>query len=589
MPPAITISIDDLDTLTAKDLEGVGYDTPIWLNLNAEVLIVELLADHLVRWIDRSDPEKWTEEHFKKLKKVVDSRGCEYSLDATALEEKLKNLSNVNARRTSTSPASVLTTSTPTHTPTPDPEMEAARARRQAEIVRDYNELIEMGGRPAFPLEIAQSYTNDFGEHEAMVGYWGQAFFGQRDRWISFLNFQLKKRRTMEIFTNYQQAVHDHREKEGIEGNIQLLFDEEQQSKVDQWKEFHYYRHRHLPRMRENAEAASKEREQDIIDWEAGKRDPLIPEDMGWIHHVRTLVESKLDKFIGLIHWIEAELPKIEQECAESANKGVGDASRSAEKEDEAKESTTLSSAHTESAPPSAGKHSRRSRRSASGTKISTASLGVIVTPRVSSRQGEKLVVPAKHLSHADSGTASLAPPDQSSTSAGRATREDITSDPSRKKRSRLENPSTKKSLAETAPAKHLSHADLGTASLAPPDQSSTSAGRATREDITSDPSRKKRSRLENPSTKKSPAETAPLRRSQRVIDMASRKIQQQAVEQTAGPSQIAPKTETRREPTAQQVKKNPKPAPPQSRRQGTTKSRASRKGWLPRAAKTTP
>ncbi|KKZ60022.1 hypothetical protein EMCG_05204 [[Emmonsia] crescens] len=529
MPYAITLSIDDLDKLTAKDLEGVGYVTPIWLNLNAEVLIVELLADHLVRWIERSDPEKWTEEHFKKLKKVVDSRGCEYSLDATALEDKLKNLSNVNARRTSTSPASVLTMSTLTHTPTPDPEMEAARARRQAQIVQDYNDLIERGGRPAFPLEIAQTYANDFGEHGAMVEYWGQSFFGQRDRWISFLNFQLKKRRTMDIFTNYQQAVHDHREKEGIEGNIQLLFDEEQQSKVEQWKEYHYYRHRHLPRMRENAEAARKEREQDIIDWEAGKRDPSIPDDMGWIHHIRSIDESKLEAYMSMIHWIEAELPKIEQECAESANKGVDDASRPAGKEDEAKESTTLSSAHTDSAPPSAEKHSRRSRRSASGTKISTAPLGVIVTPRVSSRQGENLAVSAKHLSHAD----------------------------------------------------------LGTASLAPPDQSSTSAGRATREDITSNASRKKRSRLGNPSRKKSPAETAPLRRSQRVIDMASRKIQQQAVEQTAGPSHIAPKTETRREPRAQ-VKKNPKPAPLQSRSQGITKSRASRKGSLPRAAKKT-
>ncbi|PGH06410.1 hypothetical protein GX51_02422 [Blastomyces parvus] len=450
--------------------------------------------------------EEWTEEHHKKLKELVDARGREYTLDATALEEKLRNLSRTDARRRSTSTESELTTQSP------DPEIEAIRAKRRADNLRDYNYLIERGGRPAFPLELAQANTNDFGEHLEMIEYWGQIYLGQRNQWVAFLTHQMRKRRSVTRFTKYQQAVHDYRKKEGIEGDIQLHFDEKQQSKMDTWKEYHYHQHRFLPPMREKAEADRKQREQDIADWDAGKRNPRIPEDMGWIHHVRTLDESNLDKYMGWIRWIESEFPKIEQECADSAHNGLDKTPCPAE-EVEAKEPATLPSSHVEIEPPRVEKSPSRSRRLTSGTTKS-----LVASPRVS--------LP------------------------------------------RTANPA--------ASAKHLSHADLGSASLAPPSQSST---RATRRDVITTASRKARS---------APiAETGSLRRSQRIIEMESRKAEQQAAQEAARQRETAPKVESRRDlRTQRSSKKSSKPTPPHSKPQGITKAQSSRKGKLAPAAK---
>ncbi|OJD27318.1 hypothetical protein ACJ73_01290 [Blastomyces percursus] len=484
------LSIHDLEKLTAKDLEGV-------------------------RWLEPVEGEEWTEEYKRKLKELVDARGQDYSLDATALEEKLRYLSHTDARRRSTSTESETTISNPTHTPSPDAEMEDIWAKDREDNLRDYKYLIQEGGRAAFPLELAQANTNDFGDHLDMIEYWGQSYRGQRNRWVIFLTHQMRKRRSVKIFTKYQQAVHDYRKKEGIEGDIQLHFDEKQQSRIDTWKEYHYHQHKFLPPKREKAEAARKQREQDIVDWKAGKRNPRIPEDMGWIHHVRTLDESNLDKYLGWIRWIESEFPKIEQECAESANNGLDKTPRPEEEEAEAKESATLLSSHVEIEPPSAEKSLKRSRRLASGTTKS-----LVGSPRVSLRREANPAVSAKHVSHAYLETTSLAPTSQSSTRAKPVTRRDMIPDASRKPLS--------------VPI----------------------------------------------------AETGSLRRSRRIIEMESRKTQQQAAQEVARRRETAPKVESRRDLGTLPRKRSSKPAPPHSKPQGITKAQSSRKGKLAPAAK---
>ncbi|OJD15877.1 hypothetical protein AJ78_03895 [Emergomyces pasteurianus Ep9510] len=418
--------------------------------------------------------------------------------------------------------------STPSRTPSPGPQLRAIRAKRFAANVEDYNVLIEKGGRPAFPLEMSRAdYNEGFGEHAAMIDYWSQSFFGQRRRWTRFLNYQQYMRRSMETFTKYQQAVHDHRKTEGIDSSIHLHFDMEQQSKVDQWKEYHYFHHRHLPNKREKAEAARQKRAQQAKDWHAGIRDPSIPEYMGCVYEGETKAESHLPQYMNWIRWIEGELPKIEQECVESGNKGGVDASYPAEQGDEAKEYTGSPLVHAQPVHPSTEKHLRKSRRLTSRTKKPTTSLGVIGAPRVSSRKGTKPAVSAKHLSHADLGTAT---------------------------------------------------------SSAPPDQSAASKKRATGKDVLTNPSRNKRSRLRNSSTRPT-AETGSLRRSQRIIDMAARKAREQAVPETASSNLAVPQVQIRREVRAQQVKRKSKRAPLQRKPQGITKSQPSGRR-RPQAAK---
>ncbi|EEH04566.1 hypothetical protein HCBG_07207 [Histoplasma capsulatum G186AR] len=439
-------------------------------------------------------------------KALANARGLGSGVDAKELEEKLKNLLSSSDIRHSSSPSESGPSS-------PDSQIEAIRAERRADNLRDYGYLTERGGRPAFPLEVAQANINinHFGEHEVMIEYWGQSYLGQRNRWVAFLNHQKRSRRTMEIFTEYQQTVYDYREKEGIEGSIHLNFDEKKQSKIDTWKEYHYHQHKVVPHKREKAEAGRKRREQRIIDWEAGKRDPTIPEDMGWIHHVPTLDESRLDKYMSWIRWIEAELRQIEQECAEPANNGIDNASHLTGKGDERMESSSLRSSHAETAPPSAEKFLRKSERSVGGLEKSPAAIGVIGSPLVSSR--------------------------------------------------RVVNPDVA--------AKHPSQEDLRTTSLAPPDQSGKSIGQA-REKIGSSSTRKIRSR--------SLAETGSLRRSQRIIDMESKKAQQQVTLETTKLGLMAP---TQTESRTQSKKKKSKPAHPHSRPEGVTKPQASRKGKL--------
>ncbi|EGC47867.1 conserved hypothetical protein [Histoplasma capsulatum var. duboisii H88] len=525
MAPNMTISIADLDKLTAKDFEGV-------------------------RWIEPSDPEKWTEDQLKKLQEIVNSRQNEYRLDATELEEKLKTLSNADAPRRSASSTSVATSSTLSHTPsrlpTPTPEAEAFKKQHLADCIRDYNYLVEHGGRPAFPLEYATAAPKNFGKYTDMIDYWGQSYYNQRNVWVSFQKFQLKKRRSMEIFTQYQQDVHDYREKEAIEGDIQLHFDEERQSRVDQWKEYHYYLHRRVPPWRERAEAARKEREQDMLDWESGKRNPKIPENMGWIHSVRTLVESDLGKYMDWIQWVEAELPKIEQECAESASKNVDDESRSAEKEDVATEPTAPPPAHAESAPPPAETHPRSRRQLVSRMESPKDSVDVIDTPEVLRKQ-PKLSVSAEQLTHADSETASLTKPDKSSASTEQATGEASTSGLQRKR-------------------------SFHAAKL---DQSGASTGQVTGDASPSGLQRKRTCRVAKPSTT-STAESVPLRRSQRIIGMELRKAQR-GEQEAAEAKQIASKAGSRREPAAQQMKGTSKPAPTRSRSQSLGEPRKKR------------
>ncbi|QSS50640.1 hypothetical protein I7I53_11402 [Histoplasma capsulatum var. duboisii H88] len=555
------LSIHDLDKLTAKDLEGES-------------------------WIEPLPGEIWTQEHFDKLKALANARGLGSGVDAKELEEKLKNLLSSSDIRHSSSPSESGPSS-------PDSQIEAIRAERRANNLRDYGYLTERGGRPAFPLEVAQANINHFGEHEDMIEYWGQSYLGQRNRWVAFLNHQKRSRRTMEIFTEYQQTVYNYREKEGIEGSIHLNFDEKKQSKIDTWKEYHYHQHKVVPHKREKAEAGRKRREQRIIDWEAGKRDPTIPEDMGWIHHVRTRDESQLDKYHTWIRWIEAELRQIEQECAEPANKGIDNASHLTGKGDERMESSSLRSSHAETAPPSAEKLLRKSERSVGGLEKSPAAIGVIGSPLVSSRRVVNPDVAAKHPSQEDLRTTSLAPPDHSSKSLGQTGREKIGSSSTRKIRSRslAETGSLRRSqrIIDMESKKAQQQATLETAKLGlmAPTQTESSTQ-----------SKKKKSKPAHPHsrpegvTKPQASRKGKLKLSRTVkhdaIATALRDVEQQATQKTSKASATAPKADTRREPRTQPRKSDSKP-PSQSRPQGIIKSQARRKGKggrPPRAAK---
>jgi hypothetical protein len=223
-----------------------------------------------------------------------------------------KSISN-RRRSLSRTPAHTLS-----YTPSPGPRTVALMEEAMRENEQYFRDLIEMGGRPAFPsLEIFYAPMGTRGEYEDIIEYWSSkgGVRGQRNRWILFRIFQRRNRKTAEIFAQYQQDVCEYRRKEGIEG---LLFDQEQQTKVDRWKEYHYFEHRKLAHMKAKAEESRQKRESDRKEWEAAHEtghniDPNVPSDVSWIYRYRD--ESELGHFMVFLNWIERQLPEIAREC----------------------------------------------------------------------------------------------------------------------------------------------------------------------------------------------------------------------------------------------------------------------------------
>lgn len=198
-------------------------------------------------------------------------------------------------------------------TPSPKPE---TRKR----IEKWYNDLVRMGGRPGFPLELSFVNPKSYGEYADIIKYLGDGtgFLKQREAWIRFRKFQRRNRRTTDTFDQYRRDMYEYWQKEGVEVDIRLLFDAKQQTKVDEWKEYYYFEHRELGQMRVEAEKGRQQREQERIEWEAthgtGKKlDPSEPSDVAWIYRMAS--ETELDRFTFFLGWIEQQIPKIAREC----------------------------------------------------------------------------------------------------------------------------------------------------------------------------------------------------------------------------------------------------------------------------------
>jgi hypothetical protein len=95
--------------------------------------------------------------------------------------------------------------------------------------------------------------------------------------------------------------VIDYRQKEGIEGDIVLLFNADLQTKVDEWKEYHYFEHQALAPNMAKAEESFRRREQQRIEWPGP-------------------AESALDRYLTFLTWVEDQIPIIAQEC-DASNK----------------------------------------------------------------------------------------------------------------------------------------------------------------------------------------------------------------------------------------------------------------------------
>ncbi|KAI9777433.1 MAG: hypothetical protein M1816_004723 [Peltula sp. TS41687] len=197
-------------------------------------------------WLELTPEQR--ERCIMKLRDLVrqrDEMAKSDAVDAKALEEKLKHISSRSSLRASPS-------QTPTP-PFPDPN-DPEEIQRVLKIEEDaYKALVDERGIPSHPIDLGFDVLGNPGQYEAILSYWqGEpgnprlSFLAQLNRWREFRAFQQKIRRyhiQQGTFPYYQQKVLERRRKRGLNGDVELLEDQDKQSKLVNWMEYQDHQH----------------------------------------------------------------------------------------------------------------------------------------------------------------------------------------------------------------------------------------------------------------------------------------------------------------------------------------------------------
>ena len=149
-----------------------------------------------------------------------------------------------------------------------DPE----EVEKDLRVEREAHEaLVGDNGRPCYPIELGFRVFDDPGQYKDLLEYW-QAwesgayqdterwiFFRQLERWKQFRQFQQKNRRyfvSHSSFPEFQQQVLERRRRHGLDSDIQLLEDQNKQSKLDDWMEYQDYELRKHERLEKDFKEA---------------------------------------------------------------------------------------------------------------------------------------------------------------------------------------------------------------------------------------------------------------------------------------------------------------------------------------------
>ncbi|KAL8985125.1 MAG: hypothetical protein Q9177_004520 [Variospora cf. flavescens] len=117
--------------------------------------------------------------------------------------------------------------------------------RRERE---SYNALVAEGGIPSHPVELGWDVLEHPGEYKDIVSYWKSRsdflFLEQLKAWRGVHDYQQRLRRYFiqrNRFPEYQQRVRDLRRKHGVEGDVTVLEDLDQQKEqfpLEDWMEY---------------------------------------------------------------------------------------------------------------------------------------------------------------------------------------------------------------------------------------------------------------------------------------------------------------------------------------------------------------
>ena len=136
-----------------------------------------------------------------------------------------------------------------------------------------HEELARDNGRPCYPIELGFDIFNNPGQYRDLFEYWSDyesgagettkrwVFFRQLKRWKKFRQFQQRNRRYFVFhnrFPEFQQHVLERRRRHGLDGDMQLLEEQDKQSKLDDWMEYQDYELRTYERLEKDFKEAQE-------------------------------------------------------------------------------------------------------------------------------------------------------------------------------------------------------------------------------------------------------------------------------------------------------------------------------------------
>lgn len=128
-------------------------------------------------------------------------------------------------------------------------------------------DLENEGCPPCYPPEVDVPLQNPPEKYQAIIEYW-KSFAGtaemalrpQLSNWRAFRAFQLKTRRYYRniSFSKYVDVIQERRQSHNLSGDVRLLLDPEQQSRLGNWIEFQNY---HLQRLEDFSKEVGRGKE----------------------------------------------------------------------------------------------------------------------------------------------------------------------------------------------------------------------------------------------------------------------------------------------------------------------------------------
>ncbi|KAI0407328.1 hypothetical protein F4802DRAFT_50389 [Xylaria palmicola] len=185
---------------------------------------------------------------------------------------------------------------------TPSIDEQAEREDAERREIEARQKLEADGCPPCYPQGVDIYLPQDIPEaYRSIVGYW-QSFFGWDDvplclqlrAWSRFRTYQQQIRR--HSFEDYENEVRQRRQRHGLDENVRLTMDLDQQSPLNRWIEFQNYQLKRHEGFVEKRDELSKE-----------LTEPQLPDDAYAIKCLIQTSERDIKRHKILLHWVEQE------------------------------------------------------------------------------------------------------------------------------------------------------------------------------------------------------------------------------------------------------------------------------------------